>query len=109
MRRGFRPTIVRHPTAASQNVQNREQENPDYVHKMPIKPNAFQEPVARGSHLSHESPDQGGNEKEYPDENVHSVESGKHKETRPHDSRRIEPKSLGEQMAPFVRLVGQEE
>ena len=76
---------------------------------MPIEADAFQEAVARRRHLSHQSPDQRRNEKEYSDKNVHPMEPGKHEETRSHNSRRIEPKSFGKQMAPFVRLVGQKE
>jgi hypothetical protein len=95
--------------AASKNVQNRKQENPDHIDKVPIEAHTFQKTMTGWRHLPHESSNQRSNKKEHTDKNVHPVKTGENKEARSHDSGGIEPETFVIEIFPFVGLVRQKE
>src|ERR1700740_3014470 len=100
---------VRERKIALQNIQNREQEHPHDINKVPIKAGALEEPMLLGRDVTGECSDQTNNQEDHADGDVTAVKSGEHEKAAAHDPRRIEPESFVKEVLPFIGLVAEEE
>ena len=92
-----------------QNIQNREQEYPDDINKVPIKASALEESMLLGCDITGERSDQTSDQEDHADGDVTAVKSGEHEKTGAHDPRRIEPEPFVKKVPPFIGLVAEEE
>ncbi len=94
---------------ALQNIENREQEHPHDINKVPIKAGTLEEPMLLGRDVPGERSDQTNDQEDHADGDVTAVKSCEHEEAGAHDPRRVEPESFVKEVLPFIGLVTKEQ
>ncbi len=105
-----RPTTKRERRLTPlQDIQNREQEHPHDIDKVPVKTDALEESMFMGTYFSGYCSDESDNQQDHTDRNVTSVKPGEHEETGSHDASGIKPETFVVKVPPLVSLVTEKE
>src|ERR1700734_891284 len=92
-----------------QNIQNRKQEHPHDIDKVPVETDALEESMFMGTYVSGHCSDESDNQQDHTDGNVTSVKPGEHEETGSHDAGGIKPETFVVKVPPFISLVTEKE